>query len=417
MAKKLFNYDVPNQVHISENIIDGTSTGIIDPNSSKYNYYKIYKQMIACRWTPEEVDVTQDAIDIKFLLPAENRMYSLVIAGLIFMDSIQTNNTADNVNGWITEPTANACITLQAAEEALHSDSYYLMTDTVFEDSQSIYDMWKYDPVLRSRNEHIGNIYESYGPIANETDEDLEYRTECEWSLYTSGIGVMSPTYRQASVEKCKEIISKNGTIDDYKKYNYTSRFIARVLMIIANQCLEGIYFNSGFLCVYLLGRSGKMLGSVDDIRFIHRDELNHMALFINIFKDIHKENSHLFTPALYDMIRQLYIDSALKEIEWGIYITQNQIIGIDNDTLAFYIKYLANDRFSASGLHKVEGLQKPFPEVDGIPESLKWISSYKEPNNTKTNFFEGKVKNYDQSGLDTKSTHKFPMSLENLLK
>lgn len=417
MAKKLFNYDIGDQVHLSENIIDGTSTGIIDPNSSKYNYYNIYKQMIACRWVPEEVDVTQDAIDFPTLLPAEQRMYERVISGLIFMDSIQTNNTADNVNGWITEPTANACITLQAAEEALHSDSYYLMTDTVFEDSEAIYNMWRTDEVLKERNTYIGNIYETYGVLANESDEDIRYKSELEWTLALNNISLMSPNYNEGNVKLCKSLLEKGKTLDDYVKSRFHSRFVARILMIIANQCLEGIYFNSGFLAIYLLGRSGKMLGSVDDIRFIHRDELNHMALFINLFRDIHKENKHLFTPELYTQIRQLYIDAAMLEAKWGVYITQNQIIGIDNETLTDYIKYLANDRFNASGLHKVEGLQKPFPEVDGIPESLKWINSYKEPNNTKTNFFEGKVKNYDQSGLDTKSPHSFPMSIENLLK
>ena len=44
--------------------------------------------------------------------------------------------------------------------------------------------------------------------------------------------------------------------------------------MIVANQCLEGVYFYNGFAAFYVLARSGKMLGSAQMIRFIQRDEL-----------------------------------------------------------------------------------------------------------------------------------------------
>ena len=37
---------------------------------------------------------------------------------------------------------------------------------------------------------------------------------------------------------------------------------------------LEGIYFYSGFMFFYNLGRNGKMPGSVQEIRYINRDDL-----------------------------------------------------------------------------------------------------------------------------------------------
>ena len=67
----------------------------------------------------------------------------------------------------------------------------------------------------------------------------------------------------------------------------------------MANYILEGIYFYSGFSFFYALGRQGKMLGTVSEIKYIQRDELTHLALFQGIFREIRKENPELFTPEL----------------------------------------------------------------------------------------------------------------------
>ena len=90
----------------------------------------------------------------------------------------------------------------------------------------------------------------------------------------------------------------------------------------MANYILEGIYFYSGFSFFYALGRQGKMLGTVSEIKYIQRDELTHLALFQGIFREIRKENPELFTPddrKPRDMMRT----AVEHEIAWGLYITK----------------------------------------------------------------------------------------------
>ena len=159
--------------------------------------------------------MTQDAKDYKLLSPAELRMYDLVLAQLIFMDSLQTNNLMDNINPYITAPEVNACLSRQSYEEANHSKSYAVMVESISDNTDLIYDMWKTDFKLREKNTYIAEVYKNLS----------------------------------------------QGELTDTKL----------VLALFANQILEGIYFYAGFAAIYALGKSGKMLGSTQMIRFINK--------------------------------------------------------------------------------------------------------------------------------------------------
>jgi ribonucleotide reductase beta subunit family protein with ferritin-like domain len=248
MKKKLFNYNCPTTKKGSTTgIINGCSDGIINLNNLSYRWaYNLWEMMLANTWFPKEVDLTEDARQYRKLLPSEKRLYDKVLSQLIFMDSIQTNNSVDNVNPWITAPEVNMCIVRQSYEEALHSQSYAVMVDSISMNTDEIYEMWRTDKELKSKNEFIGNVYEKYGQRAIDGDDE------------------------------------------------------AKIYMIIANQCLEGIYFYSGFAGIYVLARAGKMLGSAQMIRFIQRDEVTHLQLFANIYKEIQKEN-----PSLYNELEE----------------------------------------------------------------------------------------------------------------
>ena len=414
---QLINFDVDHQ-YISDAIIDGQSTGLFDPNSTKYSsFYNTYEQMIKCNWVKEEIDVIRDKSSYaNELLPSEKRAYSLVLAQIIFMDSLQTLNTNINVIPFITDPIATSCLTRQAYEESLHSDTYYVLSDTIYENPQEIYNMWKTDDVLKEKNQFIANMYDKYGEVATESDDKLLMRCRYEVAFYRliseNGTregdlfkGVPDSVLAQDIISTISKLDHSPCTFDElvdaYKLDQEQKRFEARVLMIVANQALEGIYFFTGFLIIYLLGRMGKMLASVDAIRFIQRDELNHTALYRNIFRTIRKENIEKFTPELYIKIRQILVDAANLECKWGKYVTQNQIIGIDDDRIDSFVHYLANDRYKSLGLDEVKNLQYPFPDSPIKDCPIDWFDKYSKLNLTKTNFFESKVKNYDNRGLD----------------
>jgi len=316
-------------------MIGGQTTNLIELNNIKYDFaYKLYRTMMNNFWIPEEIPLAQDANSYKLLTPAERRSYDKVISFLIFLDSLQTANLP-NINEYITAPEVNLCLTVHAFQEAVHSQSYSYILDSVVsaEARDKIYNQWRDDEHLLRRNRFITDLYEAF-----------------------------------------VEVPSKENLIK----------------AIMANYILEGIYFYSGFSFFYTLGRQGKVLGTVTEIKYIQRDELTHLALFQNIFREIRKENPELFTPLLIEELRQMMRTAVHHEVEWGQYITNNEILGINNEIIERYIKYLSNQRLRNVGLEVL------FPEI--VEHPMKWVESFSNLNGTKTDFFEQKVTNYSKS-------------------
>lgn len=333
MKKKIYN------PHSTETLshrrtISGNPTGHIELTKVKYQWaVNLWDMMLANTWFPKEVDMTEDAKQYKSLTDAEKRMYDLVLSQLIFMDSIQTNNISDNVNPYITAPEINILLVRQAFEEALHSSSYAVMVESISENTDEIYDMWRKDNVLAGKNDYIAEVYERL-----ETD----------------------PT--------------------DHNK----------VLAMFANQILEGIYFYSGFTAMYALARAGKMLGSAQMIRFIQRDEVTHLAVFQNLINTTRKERPELFTKELEDEVYAMFQAAVELESNWGKYITGGQILGLSEPIIEEYIKFLADERLKAVRMKPLYNAQHPIRWVDKFSKFNDQKSNFFET--TVSNYSKGSL-------------------------
>ena len=198
-------------------MINGNTTNLNDFNNMKYSWVSDwYRQAMNNFWIPEEINLSQDVKDYRNLSEAEKVAYDKILSFLIFLDSIQTANLP-NVAEYITANEINLCLTIQAFQEAVHSQSYSYMLDSICspEERTNILYQWKDDEHLLKRNKFIGDIY-------NEFQES------------------------QSPYQLLKTMV--------------------------ANYILEGVYFYSGFMFFYNLGRNGKMPGSVQEIRYINRD-------------------------------------------------------------------------------------------------------------------------------------------------
>lgn len=332
--KTIYNPDSKERLN-DRRIFGGNSDGMINFTKMKYQWaLNLWDTMEANTWFPKEVQMTGDAKDYKFLTEPEKRMYDLVLSQLIFMDSLQTNNLMDNINPYITAPEVNACLSRQSYEEANHSKSYAVMVESISDNTDQIYDMWKTDTKLREKNNYIADVYKNLA-----------------------------------------------GDITDQKI----------VLALFANQILEGLYFYAGFAAIYALGKSGKMLGSSQMIRFIQRDEVTHLLLFQNMINSVRKERPELFTAQLEEIVRGMFRKAVALEASWGSYITQGQILGFTDKIIEQYIQYLADKRLEAVGYKPEYNVKHPIP----------WVDGYASFNDQRTNFFEGNVVNYSKGSID----------------
>ena len=272
-------------------IIKWATTWLFELNSTKYSWAKsLYQVMVGNFWLPEKVSgLWDDATQMHSVLTEdEQRAYKWILSFLIFLDSIQTVNLP-NFNDYITAPEVNLILSIQAYQEAIHSQSYATIMETVVDakEREEIYYFWKTDKHLLERNEFIGWIYQDF--LDNPTD-----KTFFRW--------------------------------------------------VVGNFLLESIYFYNGFAFFDTLADQWKMVATDRMISYIRRDELTHVTIFANIIKEIRVE-----FPDIYDekMLIDMMKIAVEQEIKWSQHILGKNIIWLWNENIENYTKWLANERMN----------------------------------------------------------------------
>jgi ribonucleoside-diphosphate reductase beta chain len=172
IAKNLIFNPAGNDDVGARTIIKGSTTGLFNLNAVKYPWAKsLYQVMVGNFWLPEKVSgLKDDQRDFSSVLNAdEQRAYKGILSFLIFLDSIQTVNLP-NFNDYITSPEVNLILSIQAYQEAIHSQSYATILESVVspEERDEIYYFWRENKILLERNTYIGQIYQDF--VDNPTD-------------------------------------------------------------------------------------------------------------------------------------------------------------------------------------------------------------------------------------------------------
>lgn len=221
--KKLFNVSGNDDI-TNRRMVGGNVTNLFNLNNVKYQWAnKLYRLMMENFWIPEKVSLFDDKRAYDELTPAEQKAYDGILSFLVFLDSIQTNNLP-NISDYITAPEVNLILAIQTYQEAVHSQSYAYIIESIIPAAkrEEIYNKWREDKVLLERNKYIAEIYQDF--IDNRNDKNF-----------------------------------------------------ARVL--VANFLLEGLYFYNGFNFFYNLAARSLMIGTADEIKYINRDELTHCVI------------------------------------------------------------------------------------------------------------------------------------------
>ncbi|PNV61127.1 ribonucleotide-diphosphate reductase subunit beta [Clostridium sp. chh4-2] len=334
--KPLFNPDGDIDVR-NRRMINGNTTNLNDFNNMKYSWVSDwYRQAMNNFWVPEEINLGTDVKDYPGLREEERRAFDKILSFLVFLDSIQTANLPA-IGEYVTANEINLCLSIQTFQEAVHSQSYSYMLDTICEPQKrmEVLYQWKNDPYLLERNTFIGNLY-------NEFQKDK------------------SP--------------------------------VTFMKTVVANYILEGVYFYSGFMFFYNLGRNHKMPGSAQEIRYINRDENTHLWLFRSIILELKKEEPELFTDDLINVYRDMIKQGCEQEISWGHYAIGDGVPGLNKQMITDYIQYLGNLRCQNLGFDPIyEGHEEE-------PASMSWVSQYSNANMIKTDFFEARSTAYAKS-------------------
>jgi ribonucleoside-diphosphate reductase beta chain len=289
--KKIFDENGDDS-QTSRQLINGAATGILNLNSVKYQWApKLYKIMVNNFWIPEKVSLVDDKVTIKELTKDEMEAFKNTLSFLIALDSMQVSNLP-NLTAYISAPEVAGLFTIQAFQELIHSQSYQYLLQELFPnvEREEIYNHWRNNPLLLTRNKYIAGQYQKFN------DEK---------------------------------------TLQNFK------------VAIAADFALEGIYFYNGFQFFYQLAARNKVANVAKMIKYIENDEVTHVNMYASIIRELFDINLPEDRQILLDNIMQ----AAEQEIEWGKEIYGDRILGISQESTEGYVRYLTNQRSKLLGL------------------------------------------------------------------
>ena len=333
---KMYNPDTKESVS-DRKVFGGNPPSDLNLNEIKYKWaISLLDNFESCTWFTKEVHLGNDRSSYEKLTDYERDMYDKSFSQITMMDTFQTGNISDNIIPYISAPEIKQCLVRQAWEEALHSKSYAVTADTISPNSDEVFNRYKTDKVLREKNDIISSIFENVS--ADRTQENM-------------------------------------------------------YLSFYANQALEAIFFQSAFVSFHTLARGGKMLGTSQMIKFISRDESNHTILFKNMIRSTARERPYLANDKeIQHKARKILMDAVELEIAWSDYITSGRVLGLSTNVMSKYIKYLANNIATGTGL----GVLYP----DELNDPMPWVKDF-DRNVSKENFFETQVTDYSLGSMN----------------
>ncbi len=208
-------------------------------------------------------------------------------------------------------------------------------------------------------------------------------------AIHNEMYSLMIDTYISDTQEK-NRLFNAIETIPAVKKKgewalkwsNDNSSFSQRLCAFI---CVEGIFFSGSFCAIYWLKNKGLMPGLSTANEFISRDEGLHTEFAIELYKT---HNDILDKEIVYNIFKEAV------EIEQE-FITESlpvSLLGMNKVLMSRYIEYIADRWLVLMGYPKLYNSENGFSFMEMI--SL----------NTKENFFETRVSQYQRAELNDTS-------------
>merc|ERR1719319_1611854 len=150
---------------------------------------------------------------------------------------------------------------------------------------------------------------------------------------------------------------------------------------LVAFAAVEGIFFSGSFAAIFWLKKRGLMPGLTFSNELISRDEGLHTDFACLLFK-------HLVNKPGKERVLEIIKDAVDTECEFLTEALHVALIGMNNELMIQYIKFVADRRLMELDCAKCYNVVNPFDFMETI--SLEG----------KTNFFEKRVGEYQKMGV-----------------
>ncbi len=319
-------------------------TNILDPGYDltlrpmRYpQFYDMYRDAIKNTWTVEEIDFSDDLVDLeRKLMPAERHLVSRLVAFFATGDSIVSNNLVLNLYQHINAPEARMYLSRQLYEEALHVQFYLTLLDN-------------YIPDMNEREAAFSAV------------ENI-------------------PSIR-AKAEFCFKWIDSIQGLEKIETPSERRQFLLNLICFAT--CIEGLFFFAAFAYVYFLRSKGLLNGLADGTNWVFRDESCHMNFAFEVVDTVRKEEPELFDADLEADIRAMLNEAIDCEQLFAADVLGEGVSGMSLADTRTYLEFVADQRLAQLGYAPEYGSKNPFSfmelqDVQGLSNFFeRTVSSY----------------------------------------
>jgi len=300
-------------------------------------FFEMYKNGIKNTWTVDEVDFSNDIVDLqRKLTPAERFLINRLVAFFATGDSIVGNNLVINLYKHVNSPEARLYLSRQLYEEALHVQFYLTLLDSYIPDHAE-----------RER---------AFAAIHNIPSIHRKAQYSFKW---------------MDSIQQLQAL----NTIEDRRK------FLMNLICFAGT--IEGLFFFGAFAYVYFLRSKGLLNGLATGTNWVFRDESAHIDFAFKVIETAIEEEPQLFDDRMRDMVVTMFKEAIECEMEFATDILDHGVAGLSGRDMRTYLEFIANQRFERLGMPHQFKAKNPF--------------SFMELQDTQelTNFFERRVAAY----------------------
>lgn len=329
----------------------------------KYPFFeKLSQRMLSYFWRPEEVSLVKDINDFNNLTDQEKFIFTENLKYQILLDSVQGRSPFLTFGQVATLPEVEEAIIIWDFFETIHSISYSYIIKNVYPNPTIVFDEIMENTMIAER---AGAVTEKY-------NEFYQYMIQ----YHAQQMGMKAET----------EI-----SLRELKKKLY--------LALISVNILEGVRFYVSFACAFAFAENKKMEGNAKIIKFIARDENEHLAITLKMIRALQRNEDEGFMdiiPELEEEVYALFKDAAEQEMRWAEHLFENgSIIGLNAKLLTKYMKYLTDKRLRGIGL-------KPIYNEKTNP--LSWMNHWLKNDAVEVLPQETEISSYVVGGIDMKS-------------
>ena len=329
-------------------IINGPVEGEFNPfilHPIKYKFaMDAYKKGNANHWLPEVVPMQRDIEQWQSstaLTEDERRVVKVALGYFTTADSIVANNLVLAVYRHITSPECRMYLLRQAYEEAIHTNSYQYIVESLGLDEEEIFSMYR----------DARAIHDKDAMTAEHT------------------MALLDPAFKTGTPETDQQFLRE--LVDFY---------------IVT----EGVFFYSSFAAMLSFRRRNLLPGMAEQFQYIMRDESMHLNFGIDLVNGIRAEQPELWAPEFVQEITERVAEAAILEEQYARFMMPRGILGLNAESFGDYTKYVADRRLVSIGIAPHFGATNPYP----------WMAEAVDISKSK-NFFETRVTEYQAGALE----------------